>query len=87
MLEQMETIVVMLTEVLFEKEQMLIKSNEKKMSGAAGAQSMCCRGALSVRGVVRGWRQCVVMSMRASRVTSASRPPPASVAQYPFHDD
>ena len=60
MLEQTETIVVMLTKVLFEKKvQMLIIANEKKMSGAAGAQSMFCRcavGALSVRVGAQGGR-------------------------------
>ena len=55
MLEQTETLVVMLTELLFEKKQMLIKSNEKKMSGAAGAQLMCCRCAVGARSGAAGW--------------------------------
>jgi len=51
-LEQAEHFVVMLTKVLFEKEQML---NEKKMSGAVDAQSMCCRCAVGARGGAAGW--------------------------------
>ena len=42
MLEQTEKKVVMLTKVLFEKEQMPINSHEKKMSGAVGKWSVQC---------------------------------------------